>query len=335
MKRVRVLLIEDDPGDARLIREMIKEKKNVSFELEWASSLKSGLELIAKGGISVVLLDLGLPDSQGFETFAKIYELFPQLPIIVLSGISDEELAVKAVRKGAQDYLVKDQVNGNLIIRAIRYAIERKQAEEKIKASIKEKEVMLREIHHRVKNNMQIISSLLRLQARKIKNKKIIDMFNVAQSRIKSMALIHESLYRSGDLARINFSDFIKKLTIHLSAMYATEKDNVKLKLDVKNVILDINRAIPCGLIINELVSNSLKHAFSDGRKGEIAVIMNINRRGKYTLVVEDTGIGFPEKFNLREPRTMGLQLVIDLVKQLDGALELRKDEGTKFKIVF
>ena len=212
---------------------------------------------------------------------------------------------------------------------------ERKQAEKIIKTSLKEKEVMLREIHHRVKNNMQIISSLLRLQSRQIENKKILDMFNVGQNRIRSMALIHESLYQSKDLARINFSDYIKRLTTHLFSIYRTELESINLKVDIKDVFLDINRAIPCGLIINELVSNSLKHAFTDGKKGEIAVEMDEDERGRYTIIVSDTGIGFPEELDFQNTETLGMQLVTDLVRQLDGNMKLSRLKGTEFKIVF
>ena len=212
---------------------------------------------------------------------------------------------------------------------------ELKKAEEKIKASLKEREAMLREIHHRVKNNMQVISSLLRLPLRQIKNKKILDVFNVAQNRIRSMALIHDSLYRSEDLAMINFSDYINKLTTHLLAMYRTGSGNIDLRTEVEDVFLDINRAIPCGLIINELVSNSLKHAFTEGVKGEITVKMYSDKKGKYILIVSDTGIGLPEKIDFREVKTLGLQMVKDLVNQLNGTISLYRKMGTTFKITF
>ena len=212
---------------------------------------------------------------------------------------------------------------------------ERKKAEEKIKASLAEKEVMLREIHHRVKNNMQIISSLLRLQSRQIKDKKTLDIFNVSQNRIRSMALVHESLYRSGDLARINFSDYIRKLTLHLFSMYRTEMDRVKSRIEVGDVFLDVNRAIPCGLIINELVSNALKYAFPHNKKGEILVKMNVDKKGNYSLVVRDTGIGFPKDLDFHQTETLGMQLVTDLTAQLEGRVSLKREGGTEFKIVF
>lgn len=212
---------------------------------------------------------------------------------------------------------------------------ERKEAEERIKASLKEREVMLREIHHRVKNNMQIISSLLRLQSRQIRDRKVRDIFDVGQNRIRSMALIHESLYQSKDLAKINFSDYIKRLTTHLFSIYRAGMEHIKMHVKVGNVFLDINRAIPCGLIINELVSNSLKHAFADGKKGEITVKMDADRRGKYILVVRDTGVGFPEDLDFYRTKTLGMQLVTDLVSQLEGSIELRRSKGTEFRIVF
>ncbi|MFQ6109808.1 MAG: GAF domain-containing protein, partial [Candidatus Aminicenantales bacterium] len=212
---------------------------------------------------------------------------------------------------------------------------ERKKAEETIRASLREREVMLREIHHRVKNNMQIISSLLKLQSRQIKNKKILDMFNVGQNRIRSMALIHESLYQSRDLARINFSDYIKKLITHLFSIYRTDTQDINLNINVSDIFLDINRAIPCGLIINELVSNSLKHAFPEGKKGKISVEMNRNKGDRYTLVVRDTGIGFPDGLDFQNSETLGMQLVTALVTQLDGNIKLRRRDGTEFKIVF
>lgn len=212
---------------------------------------------------------------------------------------------------------------------------ERKEVEERIKASLKEREVMLREIHHRVKNNMQIISSLLRLQSRQIRDRKVRDIFDVGQNRIRSMALIHESLYQSKDLAKINFSDYIKRLTTHLFSIYRAGMEHIKMHVKVGNVFLDINRAIPCGLIINELVSNSLKHAFADGKKGEITVKMDADRSGKYILVVRDTGVGFPEDLNFYRTKTLGMQLVTDLVSQLEGSIELRRSKGTEFRIVF
>jgi len=212
---------------------------------------------------------------------------------------------------------------------------EHKQTEDKIKASLKERDVMLKEIHHRVKNNMQIISSLLRLQSRSIKDRETLELFKESQNRIRSIALIHEALYQSKDLTRINFSDYINRLTTHLFAIYRERANSINFNLNVGEVHIDINRAIPCGLVISELVSNSLKHAFPGSRKGQIIVKMNMNKKGRYTLIVRDTGVGLPERLDFRQPETLGLQLVNDLVNQIGGTVELDRESGTTFTIIF
>jgi PAS domain S-box-containing protein len=212
----------------------------------------------------------------------------------------------------------------------------RKQAEEKIKASLHEKNVLLREIHHRVKNNMQIISSLLRLQSRVIEDNKLNEMFMESQNRIRSMALIHEKLYQTEDFARINFAEYIRSLTVHLFHTYKVNPNIVRMNTEVNDVYLDINKAIPCGLIINELVSNSLKHAFPDSKEGEVCIRLSTGKQKRTDLLVSDTGIGLPKSVNFQEPETLGLQLVSDLVKQIEGTVELeRGNMGTAFHITF
>jgi two-component sensor histidine kinase len=212
---------------------------------------------------------------------------------------------------------------------------DRKQAEDQIRVSLKEKEVMLREIHHRVKNNMQIIMSLLRIQSRLVTDQRTREMFKQSQNRIRSMALIHEALYKSDDLANIDFSEYINRMTTHLLSLYREEIGHVKINQETRGILLDINKAIPCGLIISELISNALKHAFLGRRSGEVFIKMKRDTRGRYTLVVKDTGVGFPEKLDFRDARTLGLQLVTDLVSQLQGKIELQTKEGTEFTIRF
>jgi two-component sensor histidine kinase len=217
----------------------------------------------------------------------------------------------------------------------LRDVTDRKQAEERIKSSLHEKDVLLREIHHRVKNNMQIISSLLRLQSRLIGDDKLKEMFKESQNRIRSMALIHEKLYQTEDFARINFAEYIRSLTVHLFHTYKVNPNVVRMNTDVERVFLDINKAIPCGLIINELVSNSLKHAFPDNKKGEICIRLSSNKQKKTKLTVSDNGVGLPKSVNFSEPETLGLQLVSDLVNQIEGTIRLVRTKGTSFHISF
>lgn len=212
---------------------------------------------------------------------------------------------------------------------------DRKWAEDQIHASLEEKEVLLKEIHHRVKNNLQVISSLLKLQAGYIKDDRILEVFKESQNRIRAMALIHEKLYQSDDLAKTDFSEYIRSLVTNLFRSYSISSRLIKLNIQVENVRLSIDTAIPCGLIINELISNSLKYAFSPGQAGEISIRLSSEAEDCYTLVVQDNGLGLPTDLNFRNTRSLGLQLVCSLAKQLHGTIDLECQHGASFKITF
>jgi PAS domain S-box-containing protein len=230
-----------------------------------------------------------------------------------------------------------DQKTGEMkgAIEYIRDITERKAAEDRLQASLSEKEVLLREVHHRVKNNMQVISSLLNLQSRRIQDPDVLEMFRESQRRIRSMALIHERLYQSSDLARIEFSQYLRNLATHLFHSYQVSSDRVRLRLDTEEVFLNINTAIPCGLIVNELVSNALKHGFPEGRRGEVAVELHRVAGDGYVIRVSDDGLGFPPELDYRRTETLGMQIINTLVNQLDAEIELVRDKGTEFVISF
>jgi PAS domain S-box-containing protein len=211
---------------------------------------------------------------------------------------------------------------------------ERKKAEEEILRSLKEKELLLREIHHRVKNNLQIISTLLTLQSSQSKKINVNDLYRESQNRIQSIALIHENLYHSEDLAHINFEAYVKGLVTDLFDSYGVDSRKIKLNLQIDHVTMGIETAIPCGLIINELVSNSLKHGFSGLETGQINVILDKISDFKYSLIISDTGTPFPMDINLLSNDTLGLELIKNLVKQLDAELSFNQD-NKEFKIVF
>jgi two-component sensor histidine kinase len=213
--------------------------------------------------------------------------------------------------------------------------IHRKQAEEALRVSLREKEVLLREIHHRVKNNMQVISSLLNLQARHILDPAVLAMFQESQRRIRAMALVHEKLYLSKDLSSIEFSEYLESLTLHLSNFFQVDPHLIRLKMKVEKIFMNISTAIPCGLIVNELVSNSLKHAFPEGRGGELRIELRRTGAHKFLLIVGDSGIGFPAGLDFRSTDTLGMQIVTMLVDQLDGHIELDRQNGTSFRIAF
>ncbi len=217
----------------------------------------------------------------------------------------------------------------------IRDISERKKTEERIMETLREKEVLLREIHHRVKNNMQVISSLLSLQSQRFTDAEVREAFHESQDRIRSMALVHEKLYQTRDLSRIDFSEYIKSLTSFLFRTYQTEGTRITLKLDLDRTSLDVNAAIPCGLILNELVLNSLKHAFPGDRKGEITVSLHESEGGMIRLAVHDDGVGIPEGVEFGHTDTLGLQIISLLTEQLDGRIDIRRDGGTTFTLSF
>jgi len=225
------------------------------------------------------------------------------------------------------------EMNG--VIEYVRDITERKKAEDRLQNSLEEKEVLLREIHHRVKNNMQVISSLLNLQSRQIKDPFVLEMFKESQRRIRSMALIHERLYQSSDLSRIEFSQYLRNLAIHLFHSYQVDGSRVELKIDAQEVHLNINTAIPCGLIVNELISNALKHGFPEGRKGQLGIELRRVAGDRYVLRVRDDGVGFPADLDFRKTETLGMQIVNTLVSQIDGSIDLSREKGTEFTIEF
>jgi two-component sensor histidine kinase len=225
--------------------------------------------------------------------------------------------------------------NARLYEQAQQEIAERKRAEEQIKASLKEKEVLLKEIHHRVKNNLQAISSLLYLQSKGVKDKEALEMFQDGQNRVRSMALIHERLYQSKDVARVDFAEYVRNLANYLFCSYGVHSNVIQLKVNVEDVFLGIDTAIPCGLITNELISNSLKHAFPGGRGGEIRIELCADNDRQLNLMVSDNGVGFPNDLDFRETESLGLQLVNTLVEQLEGTVELDRSGGTAFEITF
>jgi len=211
---------------------------------------------------------------------------------------------------------------------------EQKHNGEKLKQSLKEKEVMLREIHHRVKNNLQIISSLLKLQGGYTKDPVASEYLKISQQRVRTMALIHQQLYRSDDLSGIDFGEYLKKLINDLFTIYGIEKRKMLLNVNANHIFLSIEKAIPCGLIVNELVSNSIKHAFTQKNNGKIEALLS-QEENTYRMIIRDNGAGFPGDVDFRNTSSLGMQLVITLTEQLGGEIELRNSVGTEFIINF
>jgi two-component sensor histidine kinase len=212
--------------------------------------------------------------------------------------------------------------------------IEQKRIEAQLTTSLREKEVLLKEIHHRVKNNLQVVASLLYLQSDSLDDPQLLAQFQESQHRIHSMALIHETLYQARDLAHVDFAQYIQALAAYLMQSYTVDDARIILQTHTHEVWLDIDAAVPCGLILNELVSNTLKHAFPDGRPGEIHLDLR-SEPGLTTLRVRDTGVGFPDGLDVRQAESLGLQLVGMLTEQLGGTIDLSRAEGTTVTLTF
>ena len=211
---------------------------------------------------------------------------------------------------------------------------EREKVETKLESSLKEKELLIKEVHHRVKNNLQIITSLLKLQANHSKNQNVKDLLQESQAIVKSMALIHEKLYQSDSLTEIDFEEYIRDLTSQLFRSYNYKKNHLSSILEIKKIYFNIDKIVTLGLIINELVTNSLKHAFKNKSDGEIKIKCTTDNKNIY-LTIKDNGVGIPESFTLQNTETLGIQLVNTLVEQLSGSINYKSKKGTEFNIVF
>jgi PAS domain S-box-containing protein len=217
----------------------------------------------------------------------------------------------------------------------VRDITERRQSEEQIRTSLQEKEALLKEVHHRVKNNLQIINSLLHMQTQQIKDSPAVATLTESQNRVRAMALVHETLYGSENLAHIDMAQYLESLCAYLWRAYQPDPSRVRLAVRVARSTLDLDRAVPCGLLVNELVSNALKYAFPDSRPGRLAVELEVPQDGTFALAVSDDGVGLPQGLDFRCTSTLGLQLVCGLTQQLGGTIHLDQTGGTRFAITF
>jgi len=230
---------------------------------------------------------------------------------------------------------IRDSRSGIIGVVAVARDITDGKIAERLKASLREKELLLKEVHHRVKNNLQVISSLLNLQARHVVDPRALELFKESQNRVRSIALFHEKLYQAKDLGHVEAFEYLNTLIANLLAAYGAKPTAVSLEVEREDILLGVDVAIPLGLVLNELISNALKHAFPDGRRGQIRVQLGRCDQDRYRLVVSDDGVGFPADLDFRNAPSLGLQLVCTLVDQLAGTIELIGAPGTTFNVTF
>jgi PAS domain S-box-containing protein len=471
--KVTLLHIEDNEDDQLMLREYLTGP-GMDFRIETAATVAAGLKRLRQTSVDVILADLSLPDSSGMDTFTRLHEAAPDIPIVLLTGNDDEDFAVELLARGAQDYLPKEDASQRTLARAVRYAVERKRGEtdlkvalekqksgqeqlkraekrfrlvveasphamvmvgddgrialvnsqagklfgydrgeligqpveilvpqrsraahtdenknffhapaerpmghnrdlsgirkdgtelpleiglspisspdgnfvlasiidlterktyeNNLKSSLNEKLALLQEVHHRVKNNLQIICSLLSLQANSVEDQQAAAKLGDSERRVMSMAMIHEQLYYHDDMSSIDLAEYTRGLASHLVSAY-TKSEFITYRLEVTPTVLAIEQSVPCGLILNELITNALKYAYPDGR-GEILV--RISSQGdNVSITVADQGVGVPPDLDRQTSKSLGMTLVHILTKQLGGSLEISSPPGASFTVHF
>jgi PAS domain S-box-containing protein len=319
-----ILYTEEERKNNKPINDLRQALVNGMYEEEFFWFRKNGTKFLANVSLTALINPKG--ELKGFSIILKD---------VAKSRLKNPDDFIKYMKQESTAELLK-------ISKVIQEEINRREKAgetkipeaEKIESSLKEKEVLLKEIHHRVKNNLQIISSLLNLQSGYIKDKESIELFKESQNRVRSMALIHEKLYQSKDMSQIDFSGYVSELVSNLFSSYSLNSAHITLHQDIHNIMLEIDLAINLGLIINELVSNAFKHAFRKGIKGNLYISLKKDKQ-KYELIIQDDGVGFPSNVDFRKTESLGLQLIITLVDQIGGVIFLYSDKGTKFVINF
>ncbi len=341
---MKVVMIDDSAADRKLCRLLLEEAHGPELEFFEEAAAGPGLETCRSALPDCILLDYKLPDMTGLEFLARLRDgsgLDSGIAVVMLTGMASEQVAVDAMKAGAQDYLVKDRITSEGLGLAIQKATQkvglmRALADERdlLRRSLAEKEVLLQEVHHRVKNNLQVIASLLRLQADAFDDGALAGALRESQHRVESMAFIHEQLYESGNLREVNLAKHAVLLLSNLFHAYGVDTARISSNVVMEPLVLGIDQAIPAGLILNELVSNALKHAFPRGLRGSIVVEGN-SASGRVRLAIRDDGVGIPEGFHPEQSRSLGLRIVQILARQLKGTFDFERGGGSTFLVSF
>lgn len=343
---IKVLLIEDNLADVRLTQEMLLEAREESFTFDYTPTLSDGLKKLKQEKFDVILLDLGLPDSTGVESVRELSEINSMTPIIVFTIIGSENLGFEAINLGAQDYLIKDETTSPLLIKSIKYSISRKKFEEQllqneneyrisIEGALREKEVLLKELNHRVKNNLQLIYSLISLQITASGQTGDSEIFDDIKTRIRALGLIHDKLSKSPTYAAIDFEEYCKDLISNIQNTLHERNGRINVEYQIEGVDIHYEIVSAVGLITNEIITNSFKYAFPDDRAGRIYVNLQILDNNKVKLQFGDNGIGLPSNINIQKCDSLGLQLITLLSEQIGAELEIKSCPGTEYTLIF
>lgn len=349
---VNILLVDDDTRNLDVLESILTAP---DYRLFRARTADEALLALITEEFAVIVLDVRMPDVSGLDLahMIKQRKKTQHVPIIFLTAYYQEDTdMLQGYGVGAVDYLSKpvnplilaskvavfvDLFRKTRALATMNVAMEHEIAAQlaQLKASLAEKDTLLKEIHHRVKNNLQIISSLISLQSDKISDPQQRRLFQDTRDRVKSMALVHEKLYQSKDLGRVEMAEYARQLLNELIQVNGAAAAKIRLQLELEPVLLPVDVAIPCGLILNELTTNAIKHAFHDRPSGEIAVQLKADQDDTVSLLFADDGQGFRPHVDWRNADTLGLQLVRMLTDQLQGTIEKSNGRGTTFRLNF
>ena len=345
---IRLLQIEDSPDDAELMLRLLKKAGFLVYSerIETAAEMR---ELLARQPWDVIVADYRLPNFDAPSALSVLHETGNDIPFIVVSGAIGEEVAVEMMRSGAHDYLLKDRLERlasavEREIHAARIRRQHRQAQEersaahselretvdRLELALLDKAVLFQEVHHRVKNNLQIVASLLAMQSRAMRDPDAAGKLRDTEQRVKAMALVHEQLYGQKEISSVDLAAYFRTLAPQLVATHPANT-SIALRLDLAPTSLSLEQSIPCGLILTELITNALKYAYPEGH-GEIAVQLS-SGESAVELTVSDTGVGLPDGFDLKNSKTLGMTLVQALAKQIGGSLEIGPAPGCAFTV--
>jgi two-component sensor histidine kinase/CheY-like chemotaxis protein len=336
---MNILHLEDNDDDAVLICETLRNEIS-NIHLTRVDTRKTFLEAMEAREWDMILADYSLPSFDGISALKLAVGKCPDVPFIFVTGSLGEELAVETLRNGATDYILKHRIHrlAQAVVRAMREsesARGKKAAERKLRDSLREKELLLQEVHHRVNNNLQLINSLLDMQAGAATSPLIASALKESQKRVRSVAMVHQMLYASASLEAIDFADYARLLTSEVATSFGIDPVRIRLALSLDPVRLETDRAVPCGLILNELLTNAFKYAFPGDRHGEIRVSLQ-QQENSIRLAVEDDGVGLPQcRCSPSDRKSLGLEIVKALTRQLGGHLDTSSGDGARFVFTF
>jgi len=355
VKQSNILIVDDTPENLTVLTRMLTDH---GYQVRPALNGQIALKAVQKVLPDLILLDIIMPVMNGYEVCRRLKadKRTGGIPILFISALDEIMDKVKAFSAGGVDYITKPfqaeevlaRIQTHLALRNVqkrlqkqniqlqREITERKQMEEKIKASLKEREVLLQELHHRTETSMNVICLMLKLQSSSIIDEQLLQTFKDLETRIRVMALVHQKLYQAEDLSSVDLKEYIFDLAMLLYRNYKANVDKIELNPKLESVRVSVDTAILCGLLLNELLSNCLKHAFPEGKTGEIRLEVRIIETGEIELRVGDNGIGLPKRFDARRGGLLGLQLVRSIEEsQLKGSVTLNKEHGTEWIIRF